>query len=155
MQDQKQSWEERFEKMTPKYSEINAPSKTKWLGDNPDEHLFYNYTYPESQFELSKEKVKQFISQEIQKATDEADKKAREEERDKIAKNIIVVSVNSFISDYMIETSISTTPLVKDNEKRLKYLITEELCRSGLINITNEKTENGINYTASINIINK
>lgn len=86
--EQKQSWEERFEKMTPKYSEINAPSKTKWLGDNPDSHLFYNYTYPESQFELNKEKVKQFISQEIQKASAEADRKAREEERKKMEEEI-------------------------------------------------------------------
>ena len=91
------------------------------------------------------DRAKAITSQEIQKA--------REEERDNMLKNVIRISVNSFVSNHMIENSISTKPLMVENEKRLQYLVTKELIDSGLVEVKTAMEDNGIKYTASINII--
>jgi hypothetical protein len=58
-----QDWEKEFDKMTETPYFDSSEEANDWLKKNNKKHLFENYCYPESECELSEEKVKDFITQ--------------------------------------------------------------------------------------------
>lgn len=84
------SWEERFEKMTPEtipsqldtlYGGDEGEGYDEWLKTHSSEHLYEDSVYGEPMCDLSKDKVKEFIRSEIPAAEEGAYFRGREEEQ--------------------------------------------------------------------------